>query len=277
MENIRRTLDNIRECCLNQTFSCEHPPLLNIPLENIVLDELHLMLRITEALDRDLAANLEKAPHNRQPIHLQNLIKAICSCGVSFSVWEKWDSDGQASGVHEFTSLIGTDRKILLENLSAKLDGVIELSTSATVIRIWKKQDPTDTDIDLYFSKATAWVTLFLSLGDKRQGYAKQNITPYIHAMVYHIPCSMRMHKGMRNFLGQGVEKLNDVCRRIYLEKSNKWDATKDVLLVEERLQHLSELQRTPRLYNKVSEYWKSEIHENRWKHTRFCNHAGAG
>ena len=47
MENITRTLDNIRECCLNQTFSCERPPLLNIPLENIVLDELHLMLRIT--------------------------------------------------------------------------------------------------------------------------------------------------------------------------------------------------------------------------------------
>lgn len=47
MGNIKRTLDNRRECCLNQTFSCERPPLLNIPLENIVLDELHLMLRIT--------------------------------------------------------------------------------------------------------------------------------------------------------------------------------------------------------------------------------------
>lgn len=28
-------------------FSCAHPPLLNVPLKNIVLDELHLMLRIT--------------------------------------------------------------------------------------------------------------------------------------------------------------------------------------------------------------------------------------
>ena len=91
---------------------------------------------VKEALDRDIGANLEKAPRNRQPIHLQNLIKAICSCGVSFSVWEKRDADGQASGVHEFTSLMGTDRKILLENLPAKLDGVIDPSTSATVIRI---------------------------------------------------------------------------------------------------------------------------------------------
>ena len=69
-----------------------------------------------------------------------------------------------------------------------------------------------------------------------------------------------------------GVIKLNDVCRRIHLEKSNKWDATKDVLLVEERLQHLSDLQRTPRPYNKVSEYWKSEIHEDWRKRPRLCN-----
>ena len=31
-----------------------------------------------------------------------------------------------------------------------------------------------------------------------------------------------------------GVEKLNDVVRRIHLQKSNKWDAAKDVLLAEE-------------------------------------------
>lgn len=45
--NLKRTLEDIRQCCLKQLFSCERPPLLNIPLENIVLDELHLMLRIT--------------------------------------------------------------------------------------------------------------------------------------------------------------------------------------------------------------------------------------
>ncbi len=47
MDDIRRTLDDIRQCCLKHQFSCERPPLLNIPMENIVLDELHLMLRIT--------------------------------------------------------------------------------------------------------------------------------------------------------------------------------------------------------------------------------------
>ena len=47
LDDIRGTLDDIRRCCLKLQFSCERPPLLNIPLENVVLDELHLMLRIT--------------------------------------------------------------------------------------------------------------------------------------------------------------------------------------------------------------------------------------
>ena len=42
-----RTLEEIRKCAHKQSYSCVHPPLLNVPLENIVLDELHLMLRIT--------------------------------------------------------------------------------------------------------------------------------------------------------------------------------------------------------------------------------------
>ena len=47
MVNIKGTLEDIRQCCLKQEFSCQRPPLLDIPLDNIVLDELHLMLRVT--------------------------------------------------------------------------------------------------------------------------------------------------------------------------------------------------------------------------------------
>lgn len=46
-EPMARTLKDIRKCANNQSSSCAHQPLLNVPLENIILDELHLMLRIT--------------------------------------------------------------------------------------------------------------------------------------------------------------------------------------------------------------------------------------
>jgi len=42
-----RKIDGISEDAKHKKHSCEHQLLLNIPLENVVLDELHLMLRIT--------------------------------------------------------------------------------------------------------------------------------------------------------------------------------------------------------------------------------------
>lgn len=64
-----------------------------------------------------------------------------------------------------------------------------------------------------------------------------------------------------------GVEKNNDDCRRIHLQKSNKWDAAKDVLLVSKRLEALASFERTPRSYLKRNaEYWGKEIKEKRAK-----------
>lgn len=42
-----RSLEDIIECARKLTYSCVHPPLLKIDVKNIVLDELHLMLRVT--------------------------------------------------------------------------------------------------------------------------------------------------------------------------------------------------------------------------------------
>ena len=63
-------------------------------------------------------------------VHLDNLIQAIFSCGVSFTVWEKLNADGKGSGLYDFTSLMGADKKILLEKLPTKLEG--------KVFKIWK-------------------------------------------------------------------------------------------------------------------------------------------
>ena len=46
-EPMVRTLEEIKNCAQNGKLSCAHKPLINIPLGNIILDELHLMLRVT--------------------------------------------------------------------------------------------------------------------------------------------------------------------------------------------------------------------------------------
>jgi hypothetical protein len=48
------------------------------------------------------------------------------------------------------------------------------------------------------------WVTLFNSLGGKCEGYEKQRVTPYMHAMVYHLLRFMAKHGGVKKFTGQG-------------------------------------------------------------------------
>ena len=78
--------------------------------------------------------NLNKPPSQTNDKHLQALIKAVKSCGISFSVWEKRNGDGKGSGLYDFTSLMGSDKKIMLKKLPGKLDGVIRPETSVTVI-----------------------------------------------------------------------------------------------------------------------------------------------
>lgn len=286
-QHTSRKIGNFAEWARQKKYSCAHPPLLNVPLENVVVDELHLMLRITdnlltnlvqEAVEWDKEENHNKAPSLRTDAHLNALVKCINSCGVCFSVWEKKNADGKGSGTFDFTSLMGSDKKLLLEHLPAKLEGVIRPEGSNTVTKLWKsfgdlykmmnKDNPSEQEINnVYFVKAQEWITTFTSLGSLCQGYQKERVTPYMHIMAYHVPRLMMLHKGIRKFSGQGVEKKNDDCRRIHLQKSNKWDASKDVLLVLKRQEHLSTFERTPRQYKKrKAAYWENDIKEKRAK-----------
>ncbi len=40
--DIARSIDLIKEWAKSNKFSCQHQPLINIPLENVVLDELQV-------------------------------------------------------------------------------------------------------------------------------------------------------------------------------------------------------------------------------------------
>ena len=45
--DMARTLEKMKSWSMSGKLSCAHHPLINIPLENVVVDELHLMLRVT--------------------------------------------------------------------------------------------------------------------------------------------------------------------------------------------------------------------------------------
>ena len=43
--------------------------------------------------------------------HLERLVNTIRECRISFSVWEKKDANRKPTGVYDWTSLTGADKK----------------------------------------------------------------------------------------------------------------------------------------------------------------------
>ena len=269
-----------------EKYSCEHEPLLNIELDHVVLDELHLLLRIMDVLINNLVIavvewdkkeNLNKRKADQKDSHIKTLQSTIRSCGVSFDIWEKTNADGKSSGQYDFTSLLGSDKKTPLTDLPQKLNTCTHTDTCQTVTQIWTdfkelyniitNSNPTPDTTDRYFTRAEDWVNLFTSLKDKRLGYKRANVTPYMHSLVYHIPIFLRKFKSVRLFTGQGVEKNNDMARNVVLHKSNQRNAAADVLKLESRQWELRDSKHTKRSYcKKDTNYWDTEIKEKRRK-----------
>ena len=158
---------------------------------------------------------------------------------------------GKGSGVHDFTSLLGADKKKLLKNLPEKFDGVIQpkllWEKFSIIYAIVTCTAPSSEMINGYFEKAQEWINLFLS--PRAMGYKKANITPYMHAMMYHAP---QFFEAFRTITGQGVERNNDIARTTVLHKSNKCNSTEDVLKHESQLWELKEQERSKRVYTKA-------------------------
>lgn len=152
---LRRTTDEMKEFASKKSgenYCCCYKPLFNIPLDNIILDELHLMLRITDILIQNLiedamqwddkeSSSSAKKRSILQSKHVQQLVKEINKCGVTFSIWEKRNADGKGSGTWDWTSLMGDDRKKLLKGLPERLassSDCIQQDTCKTVVQLWK-------------------------------------------------------------------------------------------------------------------------------------------
>ena len=96
----------------------KNPPLLNIELDHVLLDELHLLLRITDVLLRNIIMMMVKFDRNGPSTnHLQSLVKAVRECGISFSVWETKEENATSGkvGGYDWTSLMGRDKRRLLQ------------------------------------------------------------------------------------------------------------------------------------------------------------------
>ena len=139
----------------NGEYCNERKPLLNVELNHIIPDELHLMLRITDVLIEALISTViayDRQEHQRQQIHsrhrtqarrvafkvlqgamLQNLITVINTCGVQFHVWQDKGDESLS-----WTSLMGGDKLKLLKGLPDKLESCHPADMVSDVMSLWK-------------------------------------------------------------------------------------------------------------------------------------------
>lgn len=99
-----RTLDSLHQCARKKSQGVIHPPLLNIDLNyviygrlvtlnylytQVVIDELHLLLRISDILIKNLvkaALALDVHISKDVTIHRDTLLEKIKGCGITFRV-----------------------------------------------------------------------------------------------------------------------------------------------------------------------------------------------
>ena len=75
----------------DQHYGCIHPALLDIEIKEIVTDELHLMLRVSDVLIRNLIwamieRDIKEDHYSRSPQFLDKLVDEIRKCGLTFRV-----------------------------------------------------------------------------------------------------------------------------------------------------------------------------------------------
>ena len=94
-----------------------HPPLLDIGLEDIVIDELHLLLRVMDKLLTGLILTAQKEDDKQgYTKKIGPRVSAISSTikdklHIPFKVYYKKNADGSASAHLDWTSLEGKPKK----------------------------------------------------------------------------------------------------------------------------------------------------------------------
>ena len=106
---MQRTSHNLKEDVVKNDFGVRAQPLVSIEPEHIIIDELHLLLRICDKLLKNLILDTKtlddkNAVHSEKSDFLGQLTEKIRGCGVSFYIWTKKGTQGELN----WSSLTGS-------------------------------------------------------------------------------------------------------------------------------------------------------------------------
>ena len=259
----KRTVHKIEQSAAAKTLSVKEKPLLKISIENIVIDELHLLLRITDKLTTNmvhLMLEQDKRKEFKKQMSCDTFVnrfqKAVCSTGVVFRIYEKMNADGSGSGQYDYTTLTGNDKKKVLSKLPDSFqEFILDQEIANSIAELWRNFEKLfsmvaqGSDAEVYFKEAVEWMKQYLELGGRAPGFERRSVTPYMHIMIYHVPQMIKEHGCLKKFSGQLVAKTNDKLRKAHLLKSSNYDSCYEAMTSVKRQQQLRHLSREVRVY----------------------------
>ncbi|PKC67045.1 hypothetical protein RhiirA1_418594 [Rhizophagus irregularis] len=231
-KKINKSMDNIKVNYKQINGHIKEPLFHMIPLQNWVVDELHIFLRITDRLWELMISDLRRETANEE-IWKGKILSEMQRLNISFQFWHEKNTNNLS-----YTSLMGPDKLKVLKEFD--LFAVFQSITQAIQIRaLWDQfnelyhliQDKKTTG-EFFRYKAKSWLDEFTapSTGHPNRDnfvrgmYRIQDITPYIHVLCNHVAEFLEIHHkfGLAAFSCFPVEKKNHMQVCLYFQNTLK-------------------------------------------------------
>lgn len=226
--NGARTVDKIKKLSKappKKRYGCKEEPLFSkIPIDHVVIDTLHLFLRISDVLINLLIMDLLREDGIKRS-KIDKIDQSTENCIVVYECFlnEKCQISFQWYTLNsklEHRDLTGPEKNRLFQAI--KIPVLFpNLPKNEDIQRLWMSfyhlinQLKTDCDGDTIKEDSQNWVRLFCSV------YQTKHVTPYIHAFGMHVHEFLHLYGNLCKFSQQGLEKLNDTTTLHYLRGTN--------------------------------------------------------
>ena len=252
-----RTIDEITEKSKlgkrnKSRYNCCHIPLFPfIPIDHVVIDTLHLFLRISDNLIDLLIRDLRIQDSMIKNGDITNLQVYETHLNEVCKVRFKWSVDKDSKEL-KYRDLTGTEKVRLFKNTDISMlfpmlpKGKEIQEVWFTFFQLVNDINSGDSEAEQIDCKAKTWVTRFKLL------YQSKDVTPYMHALAMHVSEFIHLYGNLVAFTQQGLEKLNDITTKQFQRSTNHRDISslKQILEKRNRIELLEddEIKRVPKM-----------------------------
>ena len=233
----------------------KHSPLFpTIPLDHVVIDSLHLFLRIADNLINLLILEFRRLDAIDKKKSFNDGFER--SKYTHMAGWESYLNDHlkisfnwyvcKDSKKLKWRDLTGPEKLKLFRNVNIcnllpnhpKKDEISELWSKFWEITESLSAASSEINKEQIHQKSKSFLDLFLNL------YQTKHVTPYMHALTWHVPEFIELYGTISIFTQQGLEKLNDKTTKDFFRSTNQrgLESLKQLVLKRNRVEHLADI-----------------------------------